>query len=127
MNVIDFEKAFDSLNRTIWQLMEHYGIPTKIINLIKNSYDGTLGKVMHAGQLSRSFEVKTAVKQGCLLSPFLFLLAFDWVMGGTTEGKRNGIQWTTWEQLEDLEFADDIVILSHTLTQMQEKADFHKL
>lgn len=124
MNFIDFEKAFDSLDRTtLWQLMEYYGIPTKIINLIKNSYDGTVCKVMHAGQLSQSFEVKTGVKQGCLLSPFLFLLAIDWTMRETTEGKRNGIQWTMWEQLDDLEFADDIVLLSHTQTQMQEKTD----
>lgn len=124
MNFIDFEKAFDSLDRTtLWQLMEHYGIPTKIINLIKNSYDGTSCRVMHAGQLSRTFEVKTGVKQGCLLSPFLFLLAIDWVMRKTTEGKRNGIQWTLWEQLDDLDYADDIVLLSHTYTQMQEKTD----
>ena len=82
---------------------------------------------MHAGQLSQSLEVQTGVKQGCLLSLFLFLLAIDWVMRETTEGKRNGIHRTMWEQLEDLEFADDIVILSHTLTQMQEKTDFHKL
>lgn len=124
INFIDFEKAFDSLDRaTLWQLMDHYGIPTKIINLIKNSYEGTSCKVMHAGQLSQSFDVKTGVKQGCLLSPFLFLLAIDWVMKETTEGRRNGIQWTMWEQLDDLDFADDIVLLSHTQTQMQEKSD----
>ena len=28
-----------------------------------------------------------------------------------------------WEQLDDLDFADDIVLLSHTQTQMQEKTD----
>ena len=48
--------------------MDHYGIPTKITNIIKNSYNGTSCKVMHAGQLSQSFEVKTGVKQGCLCS-----------------------------------------------------------
>ena len=81
---------------------------------------------MHAGQLSKSFNVKTGVKQGCLLSPFLFLLAVDWIMKETTKGERNGIQWTMWEQLDDLDFADDIALLSHTHTQMQDKTDSHK-
>ena len=35
MNFIDFEKAFDSVDRNvIWQLMGHYGVPSKFIKLI---------------------------------------------------------------------------------------------
>jgi hypothetical protein len=71
--------------------------------------------------LSESFDVKTGVKQGCLLSPFLFLLAIDYIMRESTEGKRNVIQWTMWQQLEDLNFADDIALISSTQQQMQEK------
>jgi len=37
----------------------------------------------------------------------LFLLANDWIMKSITEGTRNGIQWTPWTQLEDLDFAND--------------------
>jgi len=38
-------------------------------------------------------------------------------MKNSTEGTRNGIQWT---QLEDLDFADDLALLSHQ-QQMQDK------
>ncbi|KAH9592631.1 Laminin subunit gamma-1 [Schistosoma haematobium] len=38
----------------------------------------------------------------------------------TSEGKR-GIQWTSKMQLDDLDFADDLAILSQTQQQMQEK------
>ena len=72
-------------------------------------------------KVSESFEVKTGARQGCLLSPFLFILAVDWLMKETTTGKRTGVQWTPWRQLEDLDFADDIVLLSHTCDQMQLK------
>ena len=42
-------------------------------------------------------------------------------MKTSTEDKRNGIQWTLMEQLIDLDFADDLALLSHTHQQMQEK------
>ncbi|VDO99730.1 unnamed protein product [Schistosoma margrebowiei] len=38
----------------------------------------------------------------------------------TSEGKR-GIQWTSRMQLDDLDFVDDLALLSQTQQQMQEK------
>ena len=38
-----------------------------------------------------------------------------------TNQKRNGIQWTLWTQLDDLDFADDVALLSHNHQQMQAK------
>ena len=35
--------------------------------------------------------------------------------------EKNGIQWTLKTQLEDLDFADDLALLSHNQQQMQEK------
>ena len=36
INFVDYEKAFDSLDRdTLWNLLQHYGIPDKRISLIK--------------------------------------------------------------------------------------------
>ncbi|VDP81118.1 unnamed protein product [Schistosoma curassoni] len=41
INFIDHEKAFDSVDRTtLWKLLLHYGVPQKIVNIIRNSYDG---------------------------------------------------------------------------------------
>ncbi|VDP79530.1 unnamed protein product [Schistosoma curassoni] len=78
INFIDYEKAFDGVDRTIvWKLLRHYGVPEKIVNIIQNSYDGLNRKIMRRGQLTDSFEVKTGVRQCCLLSPFLFLLVID--------------------------------------------------
>ncbi|VDO59773.1 unnamed protein product [Schistosoma margrebowiei] len=38
----------------------------------------------------------------------------------TSEGK-HGIQWTARNQLDDLDFADDLALLSHTHEQMETK------
>lgn len=123
VNFIDFEKAFDSVDREIlWKLTAHYGIPAKIINIIRSTYQGMRCQVLHEGCISEAFEVLTGVRQGCLLSPFLFLLCIDWVMKETTSNRRTGIQWSLTEQLEDLDFADDLALLAHTHQQMQEKS-----
>ena len=122
INFIDYEKAFDSVDReTLWKLLRHYGVPEKFLSLIHCTYQGMTCKVAHAGQLSESFEVRIGVRQGCLLSPFLFLLVIDWIMKTTTTGRNNGIQWTLWTQLDVLDFADDLTLLSHNHTQMQDK------
>jgi hypothetical protein len=119
---VDFTKVFDSLDKEVlWQLMRHYGIPEKLIVIIRNTYTGMQSKVIHEGQLTEAFDIMTRVKQDYLLSPLLFLLAVDWIMKKATDGRKNGIQWTMFNQLDDLDFADDIALLSHSRQQMQEK------
>ena len=87
INFIDYEKAFDNVDReTMWKLLRHSEVPEKIISLIRCTFQDM------SFQLSKSFEVKTGVPQGCLLSPFLFLLVIDWIMKTTTTGRNNGIQ-----------------------------------
>ena len=63
------------------------------------------------------------MKQGCILSPFLFCLGIDWVMKETALGEKSGIKWTFTETLDDLEFADDISLLSHRYSDIQRKSD----
>ncbi|KAH9591173.1 Laminin subunit gamma-1 [Schistosoma haematobium] len=75
--------------------------------------------MVHGGQLTKSFEVKTGVRQGFLLS--LFLLVIDWIMKTSTSEGKHGIQWTSRMQLDDLDFADDLGLLPQTQQQMQEK------
>ena len=116
INFIDYEKAFNSVDRqTLWKLLRHYGVLVKIVSLIQCIYQDMGCRVVHAGQTSEKFQVKTGVRQGCLLSPFLFLLVIDWIMRETTRGKNNGIQWTLFEQL------DDLALLAHNQNQMQDK------
>ena len=63
INFIDFEKAFDSVDRdVIWILMHHYGIPAKFVTLIQQVYEYYTCEVIHNGKLSETFEVKTGVR-----------------------------------------------------------------
>ncbi|VDO87718.1 unnamed protein product [Schistosoma margrebowiei] len=122
INSIVYEKAFDSVDSSrLWKLLRHYGVPKMLVNIIRNLYDGLQCKVMHRGQLTDVFQVRTRVRQGCLLSPFLFLMVVDWIMKTSASGGKHGIQWTAQNQLDDLDFADDLALLSHAHEQMQIK------
>ena len=124
MIFVDFQKAFDSIHReTPWKIMKAYGIPLKIINMIKALYKDTKVAVIHNGTKTDWFDIKSGVKQGCVMSGFLFLLVVDWVMRQTTEDKPRGLQWNNDTYLEDLDYADDIVLLSQTWNDAQEKLD----
>ena len=110
---VDFEKAFDSVHReSLWMIMQSYGIPIKIIEAIRGIYQGFECAVIEENEISEWFQIKTGVKQGCVMSGFLFLLAIDWIMRKTTAEKSRGIRWDLITPLDDLEFADDIVLLS---------------
>ena len=119
---VDFQKAFDSVDRdVIWRLMHHYGFPPKFVAIIQQLYEDATCQVIHDGKLTEPFSVQTGVRQGCLLSPTIFLMVVDWVMRQSTAGQKTGIQWTFTKQLEDLDFADDISLLSHKQQDAQEK------
>ena len=65
INFIDFEKAFDSVDRDmIWMLMHHYGIPAKFVTLIQQMYENSTCQVIHNRKLSETFEDKDWCKTG---------------------------------------------------------------
>lgn len=96
---IDFSKAYDSLNRSeIWYKMEKFGIPRKLIRLVKMTVTGSKCKVLVDGDLSTPFEVDTGVRQGDGLSPTIFNIALEETLekvhrteGGVTIGKKINI------------------------------------
>ncbi|CAH1248758.1 Hypp8389 [Branchiostoma lanceolatum] len=124
INFIDFQKAFDSVHReSLWKILRAYGIPHKIVTIIGKFYEHFECNVITGNSLSKPFCVKSGVRQGCILSPILFLITIDWVMRATTSDRPRGIKWTPNMYLEELDFADDLAALSSVRTSLQEKTD----
>jgi hypothetical protein len=73
--------------------MVKYGIPVKIINLIKYMCEGYSCQVIHYGKLTHSFPVPNGIWQGCIISPLIFTLVMDDIMRGVTADKKRGIRW----------------------------------
>ena len=89
--------------------------------LSTSSKASTTTTTRRVGNSETSFEVKTGVRQGCTMSAMLFNMTIDWVMRRTTEDQSRSIRWTLFSTLEDLDFADDLALVSHTHQHMQEK------
>lgn len=121
MTFIDFEKAFDAINREfVWKSLNARGVPEKIVNILRKSYDGASNRVMHGGALSEPFQSISGVKQGCGLSPLLFITALDVIFEASNQ-QHLGLNWKLNEKLGDLAYADDIVLLCNRHGEMQQK------
>ena len=73
------------------------------------------------GNSQHSFPVLSGVRQGYMMSALLFNITIDWVMRQTTQDKNRGIRSNLFTNLDDLNFADDLALLSHTHSHIQEK------
>ena len=76
------KKAYDSVNReALWVALERrYGLPMKILNILKALHRDTSGAVRAYGKVSKEFAIGNGVRQGDVLAPTLFNLFFDAVV-----------------------------------------------
>ena len=111
---VDFEKTSDSLDQEVlWMILWHYAIPEKIVRMIRVFYGDFQARVLHDGDMTEPFSMSTQ-------PPFL-PVALDWVSRQALGDNEAGIQLTLLRKLEDLDFADDIVLLSQKITHMRQK------
>ena len=79
--LLDWKKAFDKVNVQALEIaLCWYGVPCNIVNLISSIYTSQLFTVKAAGQTSAVLEAKSGIRQGCPLSPYLFLILHSMVL-----------------------------------------------
>jgi hypothetical protein len=72
---IDFKKAYDSIKREVlYNILLEFGIPKKLIRLIKVYLNETYSEVHTSKLLSDKFPIQNGLKQGDALSPLLSIL-----------------------------------------------------
>ena len=88
ISFIDFSQAYDSVWREgMWELLGKYGVDHKLIRILKNLYEGIMACVRIEGENTEAFDVKTGLRQGCILSPTLFNITLDYIMRRAMEGR----------------------------------------
>jgi hypothetical protein len=54
MIFVDLKRAFDSLKHTtIWQTLAEWGVPTKLVNIIKELYNKSTCLIIHRNRKSK--------------------------------------------------------------------------
>ena len=74
----DFEKAFDSISHDfMFQCLRHFNFNTDLLNWIKLFYTNAKSCVSNNGHHSEFFDIRRGVRQGCPLSPYLFIICIE--------------------------------------------------
>lgn len=123
---IDFQKAYDSLDReTLLAILTELGLDGKTTNLIRETLTNTFSKVKFMGELSAPFEIKTGVRQGDGLSPLLFNCALEKVVREWEKTASGGIRLGSVSRdikIKCLAFADDMALLAETWEEAKEQS-----
>ena len=116
---LDAEKAFDSCHWDILftKLLREKKIPVRIIRLIASLYKKGSASVAYNGHISEVFHLSQGVRQGSVLSPYLYNLYYDKLLeslNGSSIGTKLYDRFTGI-----IMYADDIILLSPTLSGLQ--------
>ncbi|GBP48908.1 Retrovirus-related Pol polyprotein from type-2 retrotransposable element R2DM; Endonuclease [Eumeta japonica] len=117
LGFIDYQKAFDSVTHdSIWQSLKELEVDEVYIKVIRNIYSNSIGRIK-LETLGPSFPIERGVRQGDPLSPIIFIAILEVVINKLNWSKR-GI-FIRDSYLSHLRFADDLVILSESSSQLQ--------
>ena len=114
---VDFKKAFDSVqHHLLWQKLSSIGVSTKLLKLLIDTYAKGRCCVQLRSNLTESFKCDVGVRQGCPLSPILFIL---FTCDLLHELKHcNGVMLSSC-RIPGLMFADDLVLLADNPKDLQ--------
>ena len=91
-------------------------------------YENTRAKVITPDGETDFFEIKAGVLQGDTLAPYLFAIVLDYVLRNTFAGREKELGFQVQRQrsrrvpavvISDLDFADDLALLSEEIEQAQ--------
>ena len=116
---VDYRQAYDSIHRSsMWHILEQYNIPKKLIRLIKACYTNSKCCVKVGTDKTKYFDIKSGLKQGCMLSPILFNLTLE-IAIRLMRGIQQGAEVDN-SKINTLAYADDVVLLSETEAGLEE-------
>ena len=77
---VDLEKAYDRIPRDkLWKVLQEYGVDGQLLRAIKSFYSRPEVCVRVNGKQSKPFHVGVGLRQGCVLSPLLFIVYMNWI------------------------------------------------
>jgi hypothetical protein len=118
---IEFKKVYVSVRReALYNILSEFGIPKKLITLIKLCLTETYNKVRVGKNLSEIFSIGNGMKQGDALSPLLFNFALEYAIK-RVQVNQNSLKLNGTHQL--MAYADDVNILGGNVHTVKKNAE----
>ena len=114
---LDWKKAFDKISHSgLHSALESFGLDPMYLKLIDAIYATPQFTVAAGGQESTTHTAHTGIRQGCPLSPYLFLFVHSTIMNlvdTKVEEKLGYIPWvhSANTPLTQLAYADDTLVV----------------
>lgn len=113
---LDLSKAFDRMDwHYLRSILPLYGFPSKLVNWIMACVSSAEFSIVVNGRGDGYFRPKSGLRQGCALSPYLFILGMDLLSRGldfmTHNGYLTGVKLApTAPPLTNCLYADDLLL-----------------
>jgi hypothetical protein len=118
---IDFKETYDSFRREVlYNILIEFGIPKKLVRLVKSCLTETYSRVRAGKNLSDMFPIRNGLKQGDALSPLLFNFALQYATR-KVQVNQDGLKLYGTHQL--LAYADDVNILGGSVHTVKENTE----
>jgi hypothetical protein len=116
---VDFSKAFDTIPRDqLLDKVSRIGIGGKFLSILQSMYTNDKSTVKLGEDLSLHFTCHKGVKQGCMLSPTLFIIYLH-DLPQTLNKPQSHLTDINSVPVNGLLYADDLVLISQTHEGLQ--------
>ena len=128
---IDYAKASDCVDHNkLWKILQEMGISDHLSCLLRNLYAGQEATVRTEHGTTDWFQTGKGVRQGCILSPWLFNLYAEYIMRNAGLEEAQARTKIARRNINNLRYADDTTLmaeseeeLKNTLMKVKEESE----
>ena len=117
---IDYAKAFDCVDHNkLWKILKEMGIPDHLTCLLTNLYAGQEATVRTEYRTKDWFQIGKGVRQGYILSPYLFNLYAEYIMRNAGLDEAQAEIKIVRRNINNLRYADDTTLMAGSKEELK--------
>ena len=117
---INYAKTFDFVDHNkLWKILKEMGIPNHLTCLIRNLYVGQEATVRTRHGTTDWFQIEKGVGQGSILSPCLFNLYAEYIVGNARLDEAQAANKIARRNINNLRYADDTTLMAESEEELK--------